>query len=222
MVNNASFCIVDVLSERQRAELEAQGSPVRFPVGHTIFLEGQPSRSVLVIQEGNVKITQRAEDKTEVLLAVRGPGEVMGDEGVLMQEPRSATVTTVTEVAGVDIAAADLLAFVEKHHLWPVMYRAAVRRRRESDQTSLLARLDVKSRLARWLVELVDDIGKREEEGWVISAALSQRDLASHIGASRDAVAIELRRLRELGVVTTGRRQIVVNDLDELRKIAES
>lgn len=206
-----------VLTEKQRDELQSKGASVSFPVGHTIFWEGQPSRSVLIIQAGNVKIVQQAADDQEVILAVRGPGEVLGDEGVLMDEPRSATVTTITEVVGVDIAASDLLGFVEEHRLWPVMYKAAVYRRRQSDRSSLLARLDVKDRLAQWLLELATSIGERSENGWVITTTLSQRDLASHIGASRDAVAIELRRLREEGLVTTGRRTIIVRDIEALR-----
>ncbi len=220
MVDDASIRIMDVLSEEQRAALEALGSPVKFPAEHTIFWEGQPSHSVLVIQEGHLKVTRRGADDSEIILAIRGENEIMGEEGVLMAEARSATVTTITPVSGLDISAADLLRFVDHHQLWAVMYRAAVRRRRQSDQRAMLARLDVKSRLARWLLELTDEVGEPVEDGWAIDAALSQQDFAGRIGASRDAVAIELRRFRELGLVSTGRRRIILHDLEALRQIS--
>lgn len=206
--------------EPLRPALEALGSAVRFPANHTIFWEGQPSRSVLIIQEGHVKVTQKATDDTEIILAVRGPDEVMGEEGVLMGEPRSSTVTAITDVAGLDIGADALFDFAKEHDLWPVMYRAAVRRRRQSDQRALLARLDVKSRLARWLLELASEVGEEADGDLVITAALSQQDLAGRIGASRDAVAIELRRLRDEGLVTTGRRRLVLHDLAALQRIS--
>ena len=205
--------------EALRPAVEAMGSPVQFPADQTIFWEGQPSRSVLIIQKGHVKVTQKAVGGTEIILAVRGPNEVMGEEGVLMGEPRSSTVTTITDVVGLDIGAEALFDFVKEHDLWPVMYRAAVRRRRQSDQQALLARLDVKSRLARWLLELASEVGEQADDGLAIAATLSQEDLAGRIGASRDAVAIELRRLREEGLLTTGRRRIVLHDLDALRRI---
>jgi CRP-like cAMP-binding protein len=220
MVNDTFPGILDVLTEDQRVALEGLGSPVRFPVEQTIFWEGQPSHSVLLIQQGSVKVTRKAIDGAEVILAVRGPNEVMGDEGVLMGDPRSATVTTITEVVGLDVAAGDLLRFVDDQHLWLVMYRAAVQRRRQSDQRALSERLEVKSRLARCLVDLVAEVGERVDGGWLIAAALSQRDLAGRIGASRDAVAIELRKLREQGLVTTGRSRIVLHDLEALRRIS--
>jgi CRP-like cAMP-binding protein len=222
MVDDASVRIMDILSVEQRAELEATGTLVSYPPEHTIFWEGQPSRSVLIIKNGHVKVTIWATDGTEVILAVRGPGEFMGEEGVLMAEPRSATVTTITDVTGLDVSADDLLRFVDHHGLWPVMYRAAVRRRRQSDQRALLARLDVRSRLARWLLELAVDVGEQVGDDWEISASISQNDLAGQVGASREAVAIALRRLRADGVLTTRRQKIIVHDLGKLRSISRA
>ena len=220
MVVDTSLRIVDVLSDDQRRALQALGTPVSFPPEQAIFREGQPSHSVLIIQKGNVKVTQQVADGTEVILAIRGVDEVIGDEGVLMGEPRSATMTSITEVVGLDIRADELLRFVEDNELWPIMYRAAVRRRRQSDQRALLGRLDVKSRLARWLLELATEVGEETDDGWVIESTLSQGDMAGRIGASRDAVAIELRKLREQKLVTTARRRIVLHDLSALRRIS--
>lgn len=220
MVDDASIRIMDVLGEEQRSALEALGRPVSFPAEHTVFWEGQPSRSVLIIQQGHLKVTQRGADGTETLLAVRGEGEIMGEEGVLMAEARSATVTTITPVTGLDIGADELLRFVDDRRLWAVMYRAAVRRRRQSDQRVMLGRLGVRNRLARWLLELADEVGERTDDGWAIDATLSQHDFAARIGASREAIAIELRRLREQKIVSTGRRRIVLHDVEALRQIS--
>jgi CRP-like cAMP-binding protein len=155
-----------------------------------------------------------------VILSIFGPGEVMGDEGALMDEPRSATVTTITDVSGLDISAEQLLAFVEQQHLWPLMYRTVVQRRRQMSQQVLLSHLDVKGRLADWLLHLAKEVGRRTDDGWLLETTLSQADLAARIGASRDAVAIELRRLREDKLVSTGRRRIVLHDLEALRRLS--
>ncbi|WP_033341244.1 Crp/Fnr family transcriptional regulator [Catenuloplanes japonicus] len=214
----ASIRIVDLITADQRRELEALGTPVEFPAEHTLFWEGQPAHSALIIQRGNVKVTSAAPDGSETILAIRGSTEIMGDEGVLMSEPRSATVTTITEVGGLDIKAEDLLRFVDENGLWPLMYRAAVRRRRQSDRQMLLARSSVRSRLARWLIELAEEVGEEQGDDIVISTTLSQNDIAGRIGASRDAVAIELRRLRETGMISTGRRRIAIHDAHALRE----
>jgi CRP/FNR family transcriptional regulator, cyclic AMP receptor protein len=216
--------MIDLLTDDQRAALEDLCAPVMYRAEKTIFWEGQPSHSALIIREGYVKVTRTASDGNEMILAIRGPGYIMGDEGVLMNEARSATVTTTTDVTGLDIKASDLLSFVNDHQLWPAMYRAAVRRRNQSEDEVILPRLDVRSRLARWLVQLADLAGRKIPDGYEIALSLSQQDLAGRIGASRDAVAIELRRFRESKpkrLVTTARRRIVLHDLEALRRISE-
>jgi CRP-like cAMP-binding protein len=200
-------------------ELESLGDPVTYPPNHTIFWEGQPSHAVLIIQSGNLKVTRETDDGTETILAIRGAEEVMGEEGVLMDEPRSATVTTINDVTGILVRADALLRFVEEQRLWPMMYRAAVRRRRQLDQRLLLLRLNVRNRLARWLLELATEVGESTGEGWVIESSLSQEDLAGRIGASRVAVVAELRKLRESGLISTGPQRIVLHDLEALHML---
>lgn len=218
MVEDTSLRIVDVLTSEQREVLHALGTTISYEADQAIFREGDPSYSVLVIQKGNVKVTKQAGD-TEVILAIRGAGEIIGDEAVLMDETRSATMTAINTVEGITVRADKLLEFVEENGLWPVMYRAAVRRRRQSDQRALLDRLDVKNRLARWLLELATEVGEETEEGWVIETTLSQQDMASRIGASRDAVAVQFRKLRDQKLVSTGRNRLVLHDLSELHRL---
>lgn len=120
-----------------------------------IFRQEQPSRSALITRSTNTAVTQTALDDSEALLTVRGPGELMGDEGALTGEPRSATVKAVSDVVGLDIAAEDVVAFVDRHHPWPQMHRSAVRRRQESDnERATLSHLDVTRRVALTLLDL--------------------------------------------------------------------
>ncbi|MCX4856622.1 Crp/Fnr family transcriptional regulator [Streptomyces canus] len=213
--------VIAVMTPEQRQGLEALGIRVQFPANHVIFWEGQPSRSILIIQQGNVAVIQGAPDGSEVLLAVRGPGELMGDEGALMGEPRSATVKAVSDVVGLDVPAEDLLQFVDQHHLWPQMYRNAIHRRRESDnERASLTRFTTTRRFALMLLNLAEETGKEVGDHWEIDLALSQQELGSRVGASREAAAKVLRLLRERGLIRTGRQKITVVDLEGLRTLA--
>jgi len=220
MQDDTPVSIFDVMTDAQRQALEALGTKITYPENDTIFREGQPSRSVVVIKTGKVMITQRGPDGVEVPLANRTVGEVLGDEGVLMGEPRSATITTVTPLEGMDVSAADLRKFINQEHLWPEMYRAAVVRRRESDYRAVIARLNVRHRLSRLLLDQVKTLGRADGDDWVIENAYSQQEIAHSIGASREAVSGALQELRKEGLVTTGRRQYVLHDIEALRVIS--
>ena len=221
MAQQTPLHVVDGLDVAQRRALEALGKPVEYPALATVYWEGQPAHSVLMIQSGGVKVSQSGPDEKDVILAIRGPKEIIGDEGVLMGEVRSATLTAVKALKGLDIAAGDFTGFIDKNGLWPMMYRAAVYRRREMEEANRLGRPDVLIKLINWLLDLKDKIGDKAEDGsWIIESTLSQADYASCIGASRDAVAGELRGLRKLNLVSTKRGRIVLHDFTELRKLA--
>jgi CRP-like cAMP-binding protein len=222
MVQKTPLHVVDGLDTTQRRALETLGKPVTYPPLATVYWEGQPAHSVLMIQSGGVKVSQRGPDKKDVILAIRGPKEIIGDEGVLMGEVRSATLTAVKGLKGLDIAAQDFIGFIDENGLWPMMYRAAVYRRREIEEANLLGRPDVRIKFINWLLDLKDKIGDEAEDGsWIIESTLSQADYASCIGASRDAVAGELRELRKQKLVSTARGRIVLHDFTELRKFAD-
>ncbi|MCU1430746.1 MAG: cyclic nucleotide-binding protein, partial [Actinomycetia bacterium] len=64
----------------------------------------------------------------------------------------------------------------------------------------------------RRLEELVADHGEATDDGVRIALPLTQEELAGWVGASRESVARALRTLRDRGVISTGRRRVVVHD----------
>ena len=104
----------------------------------------------------------------------------------------------------------------------PVVVLALARSLAEQLLSTSRAVLDgsasVSVRIARRLLELavVVHVGHTAE----VPLQLSQDELAAWVGAARESVAKALRQLRETGVVSTGRRTIVVHDVAELRRVA--
>ena len=72
---------------------------VRFAPGEVVFREGEPSRAVLLIRDGEVEVAKAA-GAGEVVLGGIGPGEFVGEMGVIEGRPRSATVRARGEVRG--------------------------------------------------------------------------------------------------------------------------
>ena len=72
---------------------------VRFEPGEVVFHEGEPSRTVLLIEDGEVEVAKAA-GTSEVLLGTVGPGEFVGEMGVIEGRPRSATVRARSPVRG--------------------------------------------------------------------------------------------------------------------------
>ncbi|WOT34915.1 Crp/Fnr family transcriptional regulator [Streptomyces coeruleorubidus] len=210
------------LEKEDRAALLAIGRPLRYPARGVILHQDEPSSHVLLLLHGWTKVTAIAANGYEALLALRGPGDIIGEGAALTGRHRSATVTALEPVQAVVIDQASFTVFVSAHP--PValqLLSLSTDRQRSTDRRRLeWAALTVRERLAVLLLELLRTHGNRTEEGIELTIGLSQQEFAGSVGSSREAVARLLKELRDRQVVATRRRRIVVLRPDVLRRIA--
>jgi CRP-like cAMP-binding protein len=83
--------------------------------GQLIFAEGQPGDRLYVIASGKVKVACQAPGGREMVQAVRGPSDMLGDLAVFDSGPRSSSATVVTEVRAMFAERAALLACIVDH-----------------------------------------------------------------------------------------------------------
>jgi CRP/FNR family cyclic AMP-dependent transcriptional regulator len=216
--------VTEFLSEldpAERAELEALGTVRRYPRGEVLFHEGDDAGAVLVLLHGCVKAAQ-VSDGREVILAFLGPGELLGELSAVDGFPRSGTVRAIDDVEALVIPGSAFRAFLERRPgIAFTLLRSVVARLRESDRQLVdYAVNDVVVRVAGRLVELCDRFGAEHDGHVDTGLAITQDELASWAGASREAVAKAMGIRRTLGWVQTERRRVVVLDLPALRRYA--
>jgi CRP-like cAMP-binding protein len=213
---------LDALEPDELDELHAAGRRRRYGVGVTLFHEGDDAGPIVVLLTGRVKIVSLSVAGREVIIAIRGPGDLLGELSAVDGGPRSVTVTTLEPVEALVLPGSAFLAFVERRpRVALVLLRMVAGRLRSADARHAdFATHDVVGRVATRLVELADRFGERAEGRIEIELPLSQEELAAWTGASREAVSKALHVLRSLGVVETGRRHITVLDEEALRRHA--
>jgi CRP-like cAMP-binding protein len=207
-------------------ELEALtdlGRRQRYPKGGPMFVEGEQSDRVLAILDGRVKVSVVTPDGKEVVLAVRGPGDLLGELAFIDGEPRSATATALDPVSSVVVSAADFTRFLESHpRVALLLLRMVSRRLRDADnKRAEFAAFDTVGRVASRLLELAERFGEASgANGILITLPLTQEELAGWTGSSREAVSKALSALRAVGFIETKRRAITVLDVEGLRRRA--
>jgi CRP/FNR family cyclic AMP-dependent transcriptional regulator len=218
----SSISFQDILTAEQAADLTARGRARRFRRGATLFNEGDSSDHIALVTRGRVKVSYLTERGDEILLAVRGPGDLLGELSALDGQPRSATVTALEPVEAHVVGAVGFKAFLEAHPVVALrLLEMMARRLRDSDRVRVeFGAFDTLGRVARRLVELASAYGEPSKTGIRIALPLTQQELAGWIGSSREAVSKALRTLRNQGIVATRRGSIVVLDLDALRRRA--
>ena len=175
----------------------------QYPGGQVLFHMGDEGNSLHLIERGRVKVTIPSDSGEELILAILGAGDFLGELSLLDGKPRSATVQALEKTETLCLHRKDLLALMRnRFDLVEKILEVLARRIRDTDM--LLAErnfLDITSRLAKKILDLGDIFGIREEGRIRIGVKITQKDLASMIGATRESINKQLKALRDQGLV---------------------
>lgn len=209
------------LSSDEVSALRARAVARHFDRGATLMHHDEVPGRVLVVERGHAKVTLLSEDGKEVVLALRGPGELLGELAALGGEPRSATVRALEPIDALAIAADDFDSLLEEYpRIALAVLRVVIERLREADRQQFeFAAYQTLGRVARRIVELAERFGESGDGGIRIALGISQEELAGWAGASREATSKALHDLRAMSLIETERRHITVRSVDELRRI---
>lgn len=183
-----------------------------YPRGAALFEQGDPSSALYVVTEGRVAIVTHAADDRETVVAVMETGGLFGELGLFDDEPRSSGTRALTDSIVVSVSYGDVRAVLEEQPqlLWIVTRILAQRLRATDEALSDAVFLDVPARTAKRLLELAGDAHE-------VTLPMTQEELASLIGASRERVNKALAMFTRLGWVdTVGRSHYRIVDRDAL------
>ena len=179
----------------------------------------QPGETVYFLLSGTVRVQVEQEDGTTVILGFLGAGEIVGEMSLLDSSGRSATVVATEPVSyyWMDrerfrqcLLTMPRLGF----NLLQIMSR---RLRHTNRRVQAMARLDVASRLVTELTSFAETLGEPVDGGLRIPLRLTQSDLASVVGASRERVNQTMVELRQRGLISIdGRYRVTVKDPESL------
>jgi CRP/FNR family cyclic AMP-dependent transcriptional regulator len=212
------------LHSKQLSKLAARLHQKTFPSGANVITAEEKGDSVYVILEGTAKVYITHTDGQEVILAILGPGEVVGEMSAADSLGRSASVLTLEDST---LLWMDRLTFLSSMEEMPAIARNLVgilsRRLRLADtHTRSLAALDVHGRVAAQLLAFAREYGEPLSDGGIlIPLRLTQTDLGGLVGASRVRVNQVLGYYRKRGSISLNKdHRIVVRDEESLARRA--
>ncbi len=196
-----------VLSAEELRSISPHAQTRAFPRNAVVLNEGDRTDSLYIILEGRVRAFVSDPDGKEVALSTQGAGEYFG-EMVLDEGPRSASIMTLEPCRFLVVPKSDFKDFLLKNPAFAVrlIEKLIHRVRSLTENVKSLALMDVYGRVARLLLELA-----RERNGkLVITERLTQKEIASRVGASREMVSLILKDLETGGYVHHEGHTIVI------------
>jgi CRP-like cAMP-binding protein len=195
--------------------LAEKAAVARYRRGDPVVIEGEPGGDLLVIAAGRVKVLARSPEGVDVVLAVAGVGDTLGELSLLDRAPRSATVEAA-ETATVVRVSGDAVRETMRSHpdlAEELLAQQAATIRRVSGMVADLVFLDVPRRVAKYVVERIDHRGR-------VDLGMSQSELAAAVGGVRQTVNAALRGLERRGWIRMDGRMLTVHDRESLEEYA--
>ena len=185
--------------------LFAKARPLSLKADQTLFMVGDEGDGCYRVEEGLLKASIAAPAGGERILAILGPGSVVGELSLVDGGPRSASVTALRESKVSFVGRAAFEAFGEAR---PDLYRhlatLLAQRLRDTDEAVVATNfLSVKGRVARALLSIAEAFGHDVGQGRiVIRQKVSQSDLAAMAGVARENVSRVLNEWTSHSVLT--------------------
>jgi len=217
------FKQVSFFADLPEEEIKALSSATKrrtFRASEVIFHRDDPGQVLYMIKEGKVKICIISPDGQEVSLAVLGKGEYFGEFALLDGLPRSTDAVALEKVECYTLQRSDFLNAILKNPKIAILVLEALSKRlRTTDQmVEDLIFLDVYGRVAKKLLELADTHGVKTGEGVLIDVRLTQQELASMVGASRESVNKVLGYFTDKNFISTDKHRITIHNTNDLKR----
>ncbi len=207
------------LSATDVGALRELGTRRTLRAGSTLFMEGEDPFELMIIESGDVKLTTTSLTGQEVVLDVLSAGELLGELSAIDGTARSATAAALTDVEVTAIGIDRFLGFLQTHPAtMGSLLAVVVRRLRLANRRQLeFSTSDAFGRVCARLDEVATRYGSSNGHDSVrIDLQITQTELAQWCGLSREAVVKALRKLRNLGWITTHDGTITIEDRAEL------
>jgi CRP-like cAMP-binding protein len=212
----------NLLDEAERADLRELGWPGVFEPGDVLCAEGEQTTHVFVLMAGWVKISSAIGGGRELVLGIRGSGDIAGELAAESAGSRTATVKAIDTVQALIVPHDSFSQFLDIHRGADRAYRTVLTRRWSEAADMLLSR-SVNSgpqRLAGVLIDLAEQHGTPCNSGTVITIPLSQEEIANIAGVSRATMTRAVGDWRRRGLIKTGRHHLTITNITPLRHIA--
>jgi CRP/FNR family transcriptional regulator len=204
------------VAEPALSELAQQAVHRIFAANEMIFLEGEPSAGLWIVENGRVKAFKLSPDGQEYILHILGPGDTFNDIAALDGAPNPVSTMAVTDVSGWVITTAVFSQALQADHemALAIIQGLTERIRFAAGRMEDLALHSVTARLAHFLLD-------QSENRSLKHPAITRALIANHLATTPESISRSLRILEKAGAIRFDRHRIIITKPDILHEQAQ-
>lgn len=191
--------------------------------GEILYLQGSSDKDIYILKKGAVKINKLSSDGKALTLDIFNGGTLFGELGTIGESERDETAEVVED---------GLLCIMSKSNFDEMLKIVpglsirlnkiiGLRRRKIENKLLDLLYSTVEERLAKTLINLLDDFGIPDNDSFILKIKLTHQDLSELIASTRETTTATLNNLKKEGLIDYEGKYIRIPDKDKLASLSE-
>jgi CRP/FNR family transcriptional regulator len=215
--------ILEPLSREEIEELSRRIPDTHFQRGQILYTPFEKNEVLFMLKKGRVRIYRVSTDGREFTLAIMGAGKVFGAMSLTAQRLENAYAEAMEPVTVCKMRRLDFEQLVmDKPQVGlKVMSVLSERLFLAEDRMEDIAFKEVPTRLASFILQLIESEGVVTREGYKVPTRYTHRQVATMIGSKRETVTKAFTLLQQAGAVELKLRRIHVKDIETLKRVAD-
>ncbi len=192
-----------------------------------LFHKGDEGSQIYVVATGQLKVVTTSTEGSDLIFCLLGPGEVVGEIGILADRPRTATIAAKKPSELIVIDRREFRSLLRTRPDVALELLAVLARRlaRVSEFVEDTQFLNLPVRLAKKLVDFASLHGRvgggDSGQSLTIDVKLSQEEWGDLVGTTRESINKQFRTWSSEGLISLDKGRVVIHDFDELQQLAD-
>lgn len=218
---NNDLCVKKVpifsfLSQQELQEIKDMTGHKEFRNGEVLCSEGEKSKTLFIINEGNVKLSRVTKDGKEQIIRILSEGDFFGELNLFTDEniyKFSATAISKVKICTLEKSDMDRILAINPSISIKILKEVTKKLAEAEDLAQTLATNDAEIRIAHMLLEFLDKFGEEKNGVNQIKLPINREEMANYTGLTRETISRKLSRFEELGIIELiGNKIIAVKD----------
>ncbi|MDR3614532.1 MAG: Crp/Fnr family transcriptional regulator [Candidatus Obscuribacterales bacterium] len=195
---------------------------IEVPKHHTLYSPGMTCDAIYFIEKGRVRLTKLSSEGKTVILALLGPGDMIG-EAAWESGEHDSYAETLEESRIYQIGREAFYSFIRENPEFglKLIQILGIRLKQAQCRIEDLVFRQVPSRVARLLINLAESHGKVTPNGIRVEFPLTHQEIADLVGSSRVTVTQILNRFRTSQWIQIESKRVTIHNLDALEDMVQ-
>lgn len=188
--------------------------------GEILFLEGDLSETLSILNEGLVKLSKITKDGKEQILHILTPGDFFGELNIFGKNRIcnfSSFAISDTKICTLTKKQMDNIMRDNPDIALKILSTVSDRLAETENLAQNLATKDVEARIAYILIEFCEKYGNKKDGNFHVRIPINREEMANYAGVTRETMSRKLKKLEAEGILSfQGSKIIIIKDVQTL------